>query len=165
MKNKRLFTAFLLFFVVLAAASAFAGDRDFRRVVDTIEASYGVHHLHIPMIGLALFFARGEGVSGMKLAVFEDFPTSASTGDLSRLVEKSLGEGWYPFVRVRSNEDRETTLIYASPSSGKMRMMIVNIEPSEATVVEMNLSERSIQRWLKDPGENAESQSGHHGGL
>jgi hypothetical protein len=46
-----------------------------------------------------------------------------------------------------------------------MRMMIVNIEPSEATVVELNLSERSIRRWLKEPGENAESQSEHHGDL
>lgn len=76
------------------------------------------------------------------------------------MVEDSLGEGWYPFVRVRSRD--ETTLIYANPSGGKMRMMIVNLEPSEATVVELNLSERAIKTWLSEPGENAEDEAGHH---
>lgn len=93
--------------------------------------------------------------------MFENFPaSSAAAGDISRVVENSLGPGWYPFVRVRSQADRETTLIYTNPSAGTMRMMVVNIEPSEATVVELKLSERTIKDWLKEPGEKAEVQSG-----
>jgi len=65
-------------------------------------------------------------------------------------------------VRVRSRDDGETTLIYTSPSENKLRMMIVNLEPSEATVVELNLSERAIERWLKEPGEEAEGRHSHH---
>lgn len=141
---------------------AYGRDRDFRGVVNAIEHTYGVHHLRIPLLGLAMFFARPEGVSGLHLAVFEGFDTPADMDEVRRVVEDSLGEGWYPFVRVRSRDVGETTLIYANPSGGKMRMMIVNLEPSEATVVELNLSERAIKTWLSEPGENAEDEAGHH---
>jgi hypothetical protein len=107
------------------------------------------------------FFVRPTG-GGIKLAVFENFEIPADVGDLSRVVERSLGPDWHPFVRVSSRSDVETTLIYTSPSGGKMHMMVVNLEPSEATVLELNLSERTIKRWLKEPGEEAEGESGHH---
>jgi hypothetical protein len=139
---------------------AFAGDNEFRGVVHAIENTYGVHHMHIPLVGAMMFFARPAGVGGMKLAVFENFEMPADAGDFSRVVENSLGPDWHPFVRVRSRSDGETTLIYTSPSGGKMRMMVVNLEPSEATVVELSLSERAIRHWLKEPGEEAE-ESGH----
>ena len=109
-----------------------------------------------------MFFARPEGVSGLKLAVFEDFNGPTAIADVSRLVEHSLGPEWYPFVRVRSKDNDEATLIYASPSGGKLRMMIVNLESSEATVVELKLSEHGIKRWLEDPKDKrggVESQS------
>jgi len=148
--------------VLCAITVANASDHEFRGVVHAIESNYGVHHMHIPLLGVALFFTRPEGVSGLKLAVFENFHAKGDTEDVSRLIENSLGEGWYPFVRVRSKADSETTLIYTNPSGGKMRMMIVNLEANEATVVELNLSDRAIKGWLKEPGESAEDQSGHH---
>jgi hypothetical protein len=42
-----------------------------------------------------------------------------------------------------------------------MRMMIVNVESSEATVVELKIGDRAIKEWLKEPGERAEDNSGH----
>jgi len=54
--------------------------------------------------------------------------------------------------------DGETTLIYASPSGGKLRMMIVNLESEEASVVELKLSDHAIKRWLQDPKDNAEEK-------
>jgi hypothetical protein len=151
----------ILVLVLCASALAFGGDHEFRGVVNAIEHNYGVHHMHIPLLGFALFFARPEGVSGLKLAVFEGFQATAPA-EVQRVVESSLGPDWYPFVRVRSKGDHETTLIYANPSGDKMRMMIVNVEPSEATVVELKLSDHAIKHWLKEPGERAEDQSGHH---
>lgn len=145
---------------------ASAGDNEFRGVVHAIEGHYGVHHMHIPLLGFAMWFARPEGMSGVKLAVFENFNGPTDTEDVSRVVENSLGPGWYPFVRVRSKNavkgDDEVTLIYASPTGGKLRMMIVNVESSEATVVEVKLSDQAIKQWLKEPGEEAEGQSHHH---
>ena len=68
----------LLLFVILASITAastlaFAGEPEFRAVVNAIETQYGVRRTHIPMLGFALFFVRPEGVSDMKLAVFENF--------------------------------------------------------------------------------------------
>jgi len=152
----------IILLLLCAAPLAFAGDNEFRGVVRAIEGTYGVHHTHIPLLGAMMFFARPAGVGGIRLAVFENFEMPADAADFSRVVEHSLGPDWHPFVRVRSRSDGETTLIYTSPSGGKMRMMVVNLEPSEATVVELNLSERAIRHWLKEPGEEAEGESGHH---
>ena len=156
----------LSFLLLCAATLSFAGDNEFREVVHAIEGHYGVRQMHIPLLGVAVWFARPEGVSGMKLAVFENFSGPSTPEEVSRVIEDSLGSDWHPFIRVRSRNDvkgdAETTLIYASPSGGKLRMMIVNVEPSEATVVELKLSDHAITQWLKEPGEKAEDQSSHH---
>ena len=159
MKSLRAVTLIL---VLCASTLASAGDHEFRGVVRSIESAYRVHHMHIPLLGVALFFARPAGVGGLKLAIFEGFKTPADVVDVSRVIESSLGSDWHPFVRVRSKGDTngETTLIYASPAGGRMRMMIVCLEPSEATVVELNLNDRAIKKWMKEPGEEAENQSG-----
>jgi hypothetical protein len=159
MKSLRL-CLLLLALTTLASAA----DGEFRGVVHAIEGHYGVHHTHIPLLGFAMWFARPEGVSGMKLAVFENISGATNSDDVSRLVEDALGHEWHPFVRVHSRNrvkgDDEATLIYTSPAGGKLRMMIVNVESSEATVVELKLSDRAIRQWLKEPGEEAEGHAG-----
>ncbi len=159
----KLFRLLILLFATTTLACA--GDAEFKGVVHAIESNYGVHHMHIPLLGVALFFARPEGASGLRVAVFEGFQTSNNVSDVSRVVEHSLGPDWYPFVRVRSNSggngSGETTLIYTNPSAGTMRMMIVSLEPSEATVVELKLNERTIRKWLSDPKEEAEGENRH----
>jgi hypothetical protein len=166
MKSLRIKITLTCLLLIGATTAGFAADHEFRGVVHAIETNYGVHHMHIPLLGVALLFVRPEGVSGLRLAVFEGFQTPAAAEEVTRVVENSLGPGWFPFVRVRSKGDGgntgETTLIYANPSGGKLRMMIVNLEPSEATVVELNLSDRAIKGWLKEPGEKAEGESSHH---
>jgi hypothetical protein len=154
----------ILILVLATTTLAHAGDPEFKGVVRAIETNYGVHHMHIPLLGVALFFARPEGASGLRLAVFEGFQAPTDLSEVSRVVENSLGPGWYPFVRVRShggNGSGESTLIYTNPSAGTMRMMIVNLEPSEATVVELKLNERTIKKWLSDPKEEAEVENRH----
>jgi hypothetical protein len=150
--------------VLCASSFAVAADSEFKGIVHSIEHTYGVHHMHIPLLGVAMFFARPSGVHGLKLAVFEGFKPPTDSEDVSRVIEKSLGPSWYPFVRVRTKgkTDGETTLIYASPNGKKMRMMIVSLEPSEAVVVKLELSEHSIEKWLKEPGEEADHRADHH---
>ena len=144
--------------VLCASSFAFAGDTEFRGIVRSIEHTYGVHHLRIPFLGMAMFFARPSGVRGLKMAIFEGFQSRGDSEGISHLIESSLGPDWYPFVRVRTKGkvDGETTLIYTNPSGNRMRMMIVNLEPSEAVVVKMELSEHAIEKWLKEPGEEAD---------
>jgi hypothetical protein len=154
----------VLIVVLFSSAVAFAGDHEFRGVVRSIETTYGVHHMHIPLLGVALFFARPAGAHGLKLALFEGFKTPADSDGLCRVIESSLGPSWSSFVRVQSKSkaDGETTFIYVNPREGSMQLMIVNVEPTEAQVIEVSLSNRDIRKWLKEPGEEAERQSGHH---
>jgi hypothetical protein len=170
--------AFLV--VVFACALSFAGDPDsqsgvsgheFNGVVHAIEDHYGVRHMRIPFLSFAMSFAaRPSGVSGIRLAVFEDFhPSSASmrasaslNEDLQHVVEHSLGPDWHLFVRTRTQDNSDDALIYVNLGEARLQMMIVTIEPDEATVVEMNLSDRALKRWLDEPKESAEDNSGHH---
>jgi hypothetical protein len=154
----------VLVLILCASTFALGADPEFKGIVHSIEHTYGVHHMHIPFLGLAAFFARPAGVHGLKLAVFEGFQPSNDSQDVRRLVESSLGPGWYPFVRVQSKgkHDGETTLIYTYPCGNKLRMMIVNLEPSEAVVLKMELSEHAIEKWLKEPGEQADGHTSHH---
>ena len=172
--------ASVLLVVVCACAPSFAGDPDssssfhgheFNGVVHAIEDHYGVRHMRIPFLSFAMSLgARPAGVSGIRLAVFEDFhPSSASmhtrasrSEDLQRLVEYSLGPDWRLFVRTRTQDDSDDALIYVNLGEPKLQMMIVTIEPDEVTVVEMNLSDRALRRWLDEPKESAEDNSGHH---
>ena len=148
--------------LVLCASNLFAADRGFNEVVNAIETTYGVRHMHIPLLGAALFFVRPEGIRCRKLAVFENFH-AVDSADVSRIIEDGLGPDWHAFVRVQSKgTNGETTLIYANPSGHKMRMMVVSLESSEATVVEVNIPDHSISKWLKEPGEEAENQSHHN---
>lgn len=154
----------VLIIVLCSSAMAFAGEPEFHGLVRSIETTYGVHHMHIPLLGVALFFAHPAGAHGLRLALFEGFKSPMDSDDVRRVIEGSLGTGWYPVVRVRSKgeTDGETTLIYASPNGQSMRMMIVNLEPSEAQIIEVNLRDRDIKKWLKEPGEEAQGSSGHH---
>jgi len=148
--------------LVLCASNLFAADRGFNEVVNAIETTYGVRHMHIPLLGVALFFVRPDGVRCRKLAVFENFHGPVDPAEARSLIEGHLGPDWHPFVRVHSKgSNGETTLIYANPSGNKMRMMVVSLESSEATVVEVNIPDHSISKWLKEPGEEAHNQSHH----
>ena len=154
----------VLVLVLCVSTFAHGADPEFKGIVHSIEHTYGVHHTHIPFLGLAAFFARPAGVHGFQLAVFEGFQQPTDSSDIRRVVENSLGPGWYPFVRVQSKgkHDGETTLIYTYPCGNKLRMMIVNLEPSEAVVLKMELSEHAIEKWLKEPGEQADGHTSHH---
>jgi hypothetical protein len=150
--------------ILCTTTLAHAADAEFRRVVHSIESNYRVHHTRIPFLGLAMFFARPAGVHGFHLAVFESMPNISSPEEVRTLVENSLDPGWYPFVRVRSRgkSDSETTLIYTRPDGNRMKMMIVNIEPSESVIVKMDISEHAMDEWMKQPGEKASGHSHHH---
>ena len=173
---------FVVIFVVGTCGLALAAGPDshsnnlrgheFKGVVNAIESHYGVHHMRIPFLGLAVSLGgRAEGVSGMKLAVFEDFHAASAgmfsaganrTDDLRNVVEHSLGADWQLFVRTRNEDDSDDTLIYVNLGDGNLQMMIVAVEPDEATVVQMNLTERALKKWMDEPGESADQQSGHH---
>lgn len=155
----------VVLFVFLPAKSTLAADHEFSGVVRAIESHYGVHRTHIPLLGFGLLFVHSEGISGLKLAIFEDFHPRAdrAADDVRDVVEHYLGSDWHLFVHTHSRADGENTLIYTNLGSGKIQMLVISLESDEATVVQMNLSENAIRHWMREPGEHGKGDlDGHH---
>ena len=55
-------------------------------------------------------------------------------------------------MRVRSQGNGPFTLIFANADENKMKMMIVEMQSDQATVVQVTLKESDIRKWIHDPG-------------
>ena len=140
----------LLILTTLLFTSAAFGSDDFKAVVKAVEHTYGLHHVHIPMMGIALKFSPDHEARSMKLAIFE----AAPEGDLSNLqhvISSSLGSDWAPFVRVWSRRERESVVIYAKPSASGMRLLITCLDSDESVVMSVDVSEKSLRDWIEEP--------------
>ena len=143
----------LILTTLLLTSAAFASD-DFKAVVKAVEHNYGLHHVHVPMMGIALKFTPNHETRSMKLAIFE----AAPDGDLSNLqqvIASSLGSDWAPFVRVWSRRERESVVIYAKPSASGMRLLITCLDSDESVVMSVDVSEKSLREWIDEPEDMA----------
>lgn len=155
--------------ILLLGAScwpATGAERDFQAVVGAIEGHLGVHHTHIPMMGLAKLFVKASapsGVHGFELATFEDLRYSPDKmRDFRNIVGDALGESWHPMVQVQAPWRREYTGIFIKGQGGQFRMMIATIEAQEATVVEVKLSPSQWFNWLRSPGKMGHRAGGNN---
>lgn len=143
--------------VLVLAAPCFARkDNQFEAVVKAIESQYGVHHTGVPFLGLATFCMRvGKvpGGAGLKIAVFENLPNTdiASNGSFQESVEKIIGNDWHAMVRARSRGDGHLTMIYTNPDQQELRLLIVSIDRTHATVVQTKLQKAQIWKWVSQP--------------
>lgn len=154
-----------LLLVVALAIPCFAGDREFNSVVSTVETQYGVHKMHVPLLGFATFclkMAGTPGTSDMKIAVFQHMPRPRGSSDLEfeQRVTSSLGPEWQRFVRVRTQENNGFTIIYTNAGEKDIKMMIVTLQPDDATVVQVKLKSSDLKRWIDDP-EGMADQDAH----
>lgn len=141
---------------VLAAPCFGKKDNQFHALVKTIEKQYGVHHARIPFLGLATFcmrVGRVPGAAGLKIAVFENLPQSAvaSNDSFQTSVQKIVGSAWHPLVRQRSRNDGSVTMIYTNPDEEQLRLLIVSVDGTEATVVQAKLAKKQIWKWIREP--------------
>jgi hypothetical protein len=151
----------LLALLLAASAASFGADRGFDRLVKAVESHVGVKRTHVPLLGVANFFvkvARPEGVSGFKLAVFEDLrlPAWEDGKGLDRIMAEGSA-GLHPLVRVRSNSDREWTYIYAGDTGKIATVLIATFERHEATIVEVKVSMRALLKALEEPRRTGKS--------
>jgi len=130
--------------VIALALPCFAGDREFKSVVSAIETEYNTKHMRIPMLKLATFClhaAGTPGTSGMKLAVFDhlDRRPDESMEEFEQKVTTAMGGNWRPLVRVKERGQGQFTMIYANTDENKMKMMVIALQPDNATVVQVTL--------------------------
>ena len=134
-----------------------ASDMD--RVVRALEADFGVRHTHIPMLGAAMFVGRvatGFHTPGVKLAIFEDEDFSQrSPEEIQHSLVNALGAHWSPFIKSVSRYGDEQTWIYVSDSGKKLQMFIASVEHNELSLIEVNVSQSQMRRWISDTDEMA----------
>src|SRR5215469_13718948 len=150
---RRFFGVSVLLLLPMLPLSLEACDMD--RVVRALETDLGVHHTHIPMLGAAMFVGRvatGFRTPGVKLAVFEDEDFSQrSPEEIQHSLVLALGPGWSPFVKSVSRYGEQQSWIYVSDSGKKLHMFIAAVERSELSLIEVNVSEGQMRRWINDP--------------
>ena len=151
----------------LAVTPARAGDREFHEIVNRLAATY--HKKPTPFMGLVSFvarFAQPQGVSGMKLAIFDDIDPSLSPdeSEFTAFMQNIVGSEFEPFVQVRSHRDHEQTYVYLHNVKNASEMLVVTIDSSDAVVVKMRLKPEAMKDWMDDPvGES--KHSAHNAGL
>jgi hypothetical protein len=134
--------------------AVFASD-DFSNIVRYIESQYHVHRNYPFLMGLAGLAARtwpGTGVKDVKIALFEDqhLLQSASNRELDELVQAAGNSGWRPLVKSLSRRSGDHSYIYAKPEGRYLTLLIVNVEPSEAEVVQVKIDPKQLEAFIND---------------
>ena len=138
----------------ISTAPALAGDREFHEIVQRLSAAY--QKKPMPFMGLISFAARfkqPEGVSGLKMAIFDDVDPSRAPdpADFDAFVQRVAGRDYCPMVRVRSNRDGEQTFIYVRDAKGGYEMLLLSLERSDAVVMKMHLNPKAMEGWVDEP--------------
>jgi hypothetical protein len=129
-------------------------EREFDNIVRAISDQFHARPVHIPFFGLvnvATFVAHPAGVKHIDLAVFEDLDVDDHAARaLAEAIRSTGGTAWKPFVQVRSWKagHEETVIVYMGQDRGDCKLLIMTLEPREATVVEVKLNPEGLQVWL-----------------
>ncbi|HEV2834158.1 MAG TPA: hypothetical protein VGW58_02515 [Pyrinomonadaceae bacterium] len=155
--------AVVLLVLILTSMVQAKGD-DFKSVVKMIEQFYGVKHQGIPFLakaGLkaARTAARIKGGTAkrlaeagtVKLAVFENQQFAGEFVKFRSTLNAALIETWMPLVQTLSATDREQVYVFMREAGEKYDVLVLTIEPRDATVVQVTLSPKNIALLMKDP--------------
>ena len=150
--------AVLVLSVSLAFSMAPASDREFNQIAQHLETHFRYRTTGIPLLPLASFlagFTRPAGLRRFKLAVFEG-PVSYGCREeknLGEVVRDALGPAWHLLVRQQSRRSGDQTLIFARPAGDGQELMIVEVHPSDAIVLQVALDPQQFARYLMRPDE------------
>ena len=178
MRNNRAFSlamGLLVAAALLAPQQAFAED-DFGRIVKHIETQYHVHRQHRFVMGMAGFVVRVwhvAGVKNLKGAIFEDqqFANTGSDTRFDEIVRAALDSGWQPMIQTWDRRSGEHTFIYAqniyAQNLGRdMKLLVVNLEPSEAVVLQVKIDPVKLSDFVSEAGmghrHNSDSPAHEH---
>src|SRR5262249_53978474 len=164
--TKIFIAAFVMCFA--CAPSVYAKGDDFNSVVKMIEEFYNVKHQGIPFLAkagmkAATTAARIKGgtarrlaeAGSIKLAVFEnqEFNTAGRLTQFRSALNDVLVGSWSPLVQTLSASDGTQTYIFLRDASDKFHVLVVTIEPHDATVVQVTLSPKNLALLMQDPSD------------
>ena len=147
----------LLLTCCVGALSAHAADREFRSIVQAISSEFNPQPVHIPMFGLVnmfTFFVKPAGAKHIDLAVFDHLQDhNRAGGDVQIAIRHAVGPGWNPLLRSRSRRhgQEELVYVYTRPDGPDWRLLLTTLDGDNATVIELTLDPRAMERWFSDP--------------
>jgi len=149
---------------MLSCAVVQGAERGFDDIVRAISDQLHTRPMHIPFFGLvnlATFAVHPTGVKHIDLAVFENLDVDEHTARGIAEVMRDTDGGWKPFVQVRSwkHGDEQTVIVYMAADRSDCKLLVMTLEPHEATVVEVRLNPEGLQAWLNHPEETASKSS------
>src|SRR5438270_3363023 len=158
--KKLSFACLMLAGLFTSAQNAFARD-DFGNIVHHIEANYHVHRQHRWVMGLAGFtvkFWHVAGVKNFKGAIFENQPFLNAGADtrFDQVVRAAMDSGWQPMVQSWDRHSGERTYIYAQNLGKDMKVLVVNLEPNEAVVLQVKVDSKKLNDFIE------ETNAGYH---
>lgn len=141
---------------------------DFGRIVHHIEASYNVHRNYRFLMGFAgvvVKFWHVGGVKSMKMAIFEDQHLDGTDTDrkLDEIVARASKSGWQPMVRSISHRSGEHVYIYAQQAGKDMKLLVVNVEPNEAEVIQVKVDPKRLEGFIAENAHHTERN--RHSGM
>lgn len=137
---------------------AFAKD-DFGKIVHHIEANYQTHRRYRWVMGLAGFTVKVThlaGVKNFKGAIFENCNFSGSGTDtrFDEVVRAAMDSGWQPMVQSYDRRSGERTYIYAQNLGKDMKILVVNLEQTEAVVIQVKLNPNKLADFVNEASSN-----------
>ena len=66
-------------------------------------------------------------------------------------MNNALSQNWTLLVQTLTPKEEEQTYIYVRDAGDKFNVLVVTIERREATVVQVNLSPKTLARLMQDP--------------
>ncbi|HEY6251661.1 MAG TPA: hypothetical protein VI685_17015 [Candidatus Angelobacter sp.] len=155
---KRIRTAPLLLtfcvFALLAQGRSWAGD-EFNNIVHHIESHYHVHRNYrflMAFAGVVVKCSSFTGVKGFKAAIFENQHLFASESDaaVDEVIQGAGKSGWQPLIRSYSRRTGEHNYIYAQNHGKDLKLLIVNVEPNEAVVVQVKINPNKLSQFINE---------------
>jgi hypothetical protein len=137
-----------------APQPAFAKD-DFGKIVHHIEANYHTRRHYRFVMGLAGFtfkVSHFAGVKSFKGAIFEnsEFAASGSDTRFDQVIRAAMDSGWQPMVQSYDRRSGERTYIYAQDLGKDMRLLVVNLEPTEAVVIQVKVDPNKLSDFVNE---------------
>jgi hypothetical protein len=156
-KRKRYFFYALALTVVISGfhATARASDPAFDAITKHLKTQYKARKRRVPFMGLAKFAVKlihPAGIKSLKLAIFEelDHAPVAGNNELNAIMRNALSPQWQPLVRIRSR-DGEQMYVYATDEGNSVKLLVVNIDGSDAFVARVKLDPEKLKEFLDNP--------------
>ncbi|MEP7274164.1 MAG: hypothetical protein ABI882_21905 [Acidobacteriota bacterium] len=148
----------LLILIALSVAFSVApaGDREFNLIARHLEAHCQLKRSGIPFLGVANLLApitRPPGFRRLMVAFFEGPRVTelSERNGLADVIRGALNPAWRPLLRQHLRRTGEQTIVYFRSIGDGQELIIVEVRPSEATVMQVTIDSDRFARYVARP--------------